>query len=158
MNTKLDRVDHSLEAVPFRAGFIVGDFANLGSLRLAGSRCKRCGIALFGQRHRCENCASSELDHVEFARTGTIHSFTVQRYAPPPSHSLPVTPWHPRPVAWVDLDDHGPRILAPLACAPEQVAIGMAVAVRCHIAWADADGHPVVAYGFAPFTSEEVVS
>ena len=143
-------MDSQAEAIPFRAGFLAGDLSRPASLKLAGSRCKACGIALFGQRHRCENCSSPDLDHVAFARTGTVHTYTVQRYAPPPPHSLPTAPWQPRPVAWIDLDDNGPRILAPIACAPEEVSIGMKVRAECHVGWHDAEGRPVIAYGFAP--------
>lgn len=154
MTKQAETGDPSPAAIPFRAGFLVGDLSDPGSLSLAGSRCKACGIALFGERHRCENCSSPDLGHVAFARTGKVHTYTVQRYPPPPPHSLPTSPWQPRPVAWVDLDDSGPRILGPLTCAPEDVAIGMAVRVECSIGWTDAEGRPVIAYGFAPLTAE----
>jgi len=136
--------------VAFRAGFLTGDLSDPAAVRLAGSRCKACGIALFGQRHRCENCSSADLDHVSFARTGTVYTFTIQRYAPPPPHSLPVTPWAPRPVAWIDLDDDGPRVLAPIGCTPEDISIGMAVQLDCQAGWSDAAGKDVMAYGFIP--------
>jgi uncharacterized OB-fold protein len=150
METDAVTTDAQRSPLPFRAGFLAGDLANAAEIRLGGSRCKACGIALFGKRHRCENCSSPDLDHVSFSPTGTIYTYTVQRYAPPPPHSLPVTPWHPRPIAWIDLDDNGPRILGPIACPPEQVSIGMAVRVDCQIGWIDATGADVMAYGFVP--------
>jgi len=134
---------------PFRQGFLAGNLSDTEGVRLAGSRCRACGIALFGERHRCENCSSPELDHVTFAETGTVHTYTIQRYAPPPPHTLP-TPWVPRPVAWIDLDDSGPRVLAPIDCTPETLSIGMAVRLECRIGWTDANGADVVAYGFVP--------
>lgn len=139
-----------MDTVPFRAGFLAGPLEQPEGLSLAGSRCTACGIALFGQRHRCENCSSATLDPVTFAGTGVVHTYTIQRYAPPPPHSLPTDPWQPRPVAWVDLDDNGPRILGPLTCLPDAVWIGMKVAVECHVAWHDAQGRPVIAYRFSP--------
>ena len=135
---------------PFREGFLAGDLADAAGIRLAGSRCKACGIALFGKRHRCENCSSPDLDHVAFSSSGTVYSYTIQRYAPPQPHSLPVTPWHPRPIAWIDLDDNGPRILGPIACTPAEISIGMVVHLDCRIGWTDAAGVTVMAYGFAP--------
>ena len=139
---------------PFRAGFLAGDLRDATHVRLAGSRCKACGIALFGERHRCENCSSPDLDHVSFASTGTVYTYTVQRYAPPQPHSLPVSPWHPRPIAWIDVDDNGPRILGPVDCTPEEVSIGMAVRVDCRVGWSDPSGTPVMAYGFAPLATK----
>ena len=138
---------HSI--VPFRPGFLSGNLADPGSVRLAGSRCNACGIALFGERHRCENCSSRELTHESFAATGKIHTYTVQRYAPPPPHSLPL-PWEPRPIAWVDLDENGPRILAPIGCTPDEIEIGMSVRLECRVAWTEESGDGVIAYGFVP--------
>lgn len=138
--------------LPLKAGFLTGDLMNAESVRLSGSRCNACGIALFGERHRCENCSSPDLDHVSFATTGRIYTYTVQRYAPPQPHSLPM-PWQPRPIAWIDLDDNGPRILGPIACTPEEVLIGMAVQLDCQIGWKDGTGADVMAFGFIPLVA-----
>lgn len=145
-------------AVPFRPGFLVGDFSAPEGLRLAGSRCNACGIALFGQRHRCENCSSADLQHVAFAKTGVVHTYTVQRYAPPPPHALSTKPWQPRPIAWIDIDENGPRILGPISCSPEDVGIGMKVQVDCSAGWQTADGTTVIAYAFAPMADKETAA
>lgn len=139
--------------VPFQDGFLFGDAADPSGLRLAGSRCADCGIALWGVRRRCENCSSERVVPEVFERRGTVHTFTVQRHPPPRPHSLP-EPWVPRPVAWVDLDGRGPRVLAPIACAPEAVSIGLRVALRCGVGHVDEQGREVITYAFVPLAQE----
>lgn len=151
-DSQLVRVIHATASdtrVPFQDGFLAGDPARLGELRLAGSRCAACGIALWGVRRRCENCSSPQVSVAAFAPGGSVHTFTVQRYAPPQPHALP-EPWVARPLAWVDLDDQGPRVLAPVLCAPQAMAIGMRVRLRCGIGHTDEQGREVITYGFAP--------
>jgi len=134
------------QRVPFRAGFLAGDLASLDTVRLAGSRCRDCGITLLGERHRCENCSSKNVAHEIFAAEGTVYTYTVQRYPPPQPNALTGS-WSPRPLAWIDLTD-GPRILGPIDCAPEAVEIGSKVRLVCEIGWTDAEGRDVVAYKF----------
>ena len=133
--------------IPFREGFMAGDLASLKDVRLAGSRCLDCGISLLGDRHRCENCSSKNVVHEVFAAEGTIHTYTIQRYPPPQPHSLPVSPWVPRALAWVDLAS-GPRILAPIEGPLDAVKIGASVKLSCDVSWTDAEGRDVVAYKF----------
>lgn len=133
--------------VPFRDGFLSGDLASLTTLRLAGSRCQDCGVSLFGERLRCENCSSKNVKHEAFARNGAVYSYTIQRYPPPKPNATP-DPWRPRPLAWIDLANNGPRILSPVDCSPEAISIGAAVRLRCDVAWLDAHEREVVAYTF----------
>ena len=135
--------------VPFKDGFLFGDLADPVGLCLAGSRCAECGVALWGVRRRCENCSSQNVAEEAFERMGTVHTYTVQRYAPPKPHALP-EPWVPRPVAWVDLDGGGPRVLAPVACPADSMQIGMRVRVACQVGYVDALGREVVTYKFVP--------
>jgi hypothetical protein len=137
--------------VAFKDGFLFGDLADLAGLRLAGSRCGECGIALWGVRRRCENCSSEKVAEEAFERLGSVHTYTIQRFAPPKPHALS-EPWEPRPVAWVDLDGRGPRVLAPVRCAPEAMAIGMRVRLTCGVGFVDAQGREVITY---EFVSEE---
>ena len=133
--------------VPFRAGFLAGDLSSLGTLRLAGSRCRDCGIALLGERHRCENCSSKNVVHEAFAAEGSVYTYTIQRHPPPLPNSYS-DPWSPRPLAWIDLNDGGPRVLGPIACAPDAVRIGSRVRLVCDVDWIDGEGREVVAYKF----------
>lgn len=138
--------------IPFRDGMLFGNLAHPAGLRLAGSRCAECGIALWGVRRRCENCSSTQVSEVAFEPTGTVYTFTVQRYAPPKPHALS-EPWKARPVAWIDLDARGPRVLAPVACNPDHMAIGMRVRLQCDVGYVDEQQREVVVYTFVPEAS-----
>jgi uncharacterized OB-fold protein len=135
--------------IPFQDGFLFGDLGHLPGLRLAGSRCAECGIALWGVRRRCENCSSTQVSVQAFAPTGRVHTYTIQRYAPPRPHALP-EPWVPRPVAWVDLDGGGPRVLAPVGCPAETMRIGLKLRLRCEVGFIDTRQREVVTYQFVP--------
>jgi uncharacterized OB-fold protein len=140
--------------LPFKAGFIAGDLADLDALRLLGSRCRTCGVVLLGKRHRCENCSSPQLDDETFTAHGTVHTYTIQRFPPPQPNSC-VLPWVPRPVAWIDLAD-GPRIIGVIRCSPDVVSIGLTVRLHFEIGWITADGSEVVTYGFVPDSSHTI--
>jgi uncharacterized OB-fold protein len=133
--------------IAFREGFLFGDLSVLANVRLAGSRCVDCGIALFGERHRCENCSSSNVTHEHFSNRGTVFSYTIQRYPPPKPNAVP-DPWLPRPLAWIDLADIGPRIMSPIECEPGDVSIGSPVRLECCVGWLDNEGREVIAYKF----------
>ena len=144
------------QRTPFRAGFLSGDLACPEKVRLAGSRCGDCGIALLGERHRCENCSSRNLQHEAFAAGGTVYTYTIQRHPPPPPNAFS-GPWSPRALAWIDLDDNGPRVLGPVECDIDAVRIGSRVRLLCHVGWTDAEAREVVAYKFVISVSAEEV-
>jgi uncharacterized OB-fold protein len=133
--------------IAFAPGFLAGDLSAPEQVLLAGSECAECGIVLFGERQRCENCSSRALRHRQFSRGGTVFSYTVQRYRPPEPNGLSGA-WSPRAIAWVDLDDAGPRLLAPVLGDPAEIRIGSRVSLRCTPDWLDDEGQEVVAYSF----------
>jgi len=58
---------------------------------LLGLRCPECGTYVFPPRAAaCPNpdCTATELDPVELSRTGTVWSYTVNRYAPPEPYAM----------------------------------------------------------------------
>jgi uncharacterized protein len=142
---------HGSRRLPFAPGFVEGELTNLRTPKLVGSRCRDCGVVLLGRRVRCENCSSKNLGSETFSSTGTIYSFTIQRYAPPPPFRAQ-SPWVPRPIAWVDLDDSGPRILGPVACAPEALRMGGRVELLFEVGWAEDSGDEFVVFGFRPYS------
>jgi uncharacterized OB-fold protein len=132
--------------IAFMRGLLTDDLSDLTAVRLRGSRCRTCGIALWGWRRRCENCGSAELGDEVYSSRGTVWSWTVQRYPPPaPFHAT--TPWTPRPIAWIDLDEHGPRVLGPVRYDPDLMRVGLRVLLRCAVEWRD-EGRDVVSYAF----------
>lgn len=137
------------ERVPFAPGFLTDDLTDLEQVRLVGSRCADCGVTLLGLRRRCENCAGRNVPAETFEPTGTVWSFTIQRYQPP-GMSAVVGDWVPRPVAWIDLDADGPRIIGVVEAAADDMAIGMRVRLVVTAGTKDAEGRETVDYSFVP--------
>ena len=84
---------------------------------LLGLRCPECGTYVFPPRAAaCPNpdCTATELDPVELSRTGTVWSYTVNRYAPP----------EPYGVAAVELDAEKMIVLGQVAGDLDALAIG----------------------------------
>src|SRR4029453_5459744 len=88
-----------------------------GTARLLGGRCPRCGASFFPKQGSfCRNprCAGGELDDVELSTSGTLWSFTDNRYAPPPPYP-PREPFEPSGVAAVELSEEQMIVLGQVA-------------------------------------------
>ena len=70
-------------------------------------KCKDCGTLHFMPRYLCPACWSNNLEWVQAAGRGTVHSFTVIRRASDPAFADKV----PYVVALIDLEE-GPRMCA----------------------------------------------
>jgi uncharacterized OB-fold protein len=93
-----------------------------GVLRL--QRCRTCGRHVFYPRAVCPHCTGAELEWVEAAGTGRVHSFTVVHRAPAEYRDEV-----PYVVALVDLDE-GVRLMTRLVdVAPAEVRVEMPVEV-----------------------------
>ncbi len=93
--------------------------------RLVVQRCENCGTYQLYGRDRCLVCRGPVV-WVEASGKGTVYSFTVIRQ----NYARPFRDWIPYVVALVDLVE-GPRVMTNLVdCAPEEVAIGLAVRAR----------------------------
>lgn len=136
--------------IPVVKGFMTAPLSPLDQVRLTGSKCLSCGIALLGKRHACESCASTDLEDVIFSKNGTVYSYTIAIYPPPQPYAGSVDPFVPYPIVWIDLPE-GARVLSALAdCKPDEVAIGMEVELVVEKGWEDAQGNEVIAYKFKP--------
>lgn len=102
----------------------------VGELRV--QRCQNCRWWLHPPLPMCPRCRGRELEPEAVAGTGTVYSFTVNRYQWTPALVPPYT------IAEVELDEQpGLRLLTSIVgCA--EVAIGMPVRVR----FEPADGPP----------------
>ncbi len=87
-------------------------------------RCASCGVLRHPPRPACGACGSLEWDTVPSKGRGAVHSYVVHHYPPVPGFDPPFI------VALVELDE-GTRLVSNLIeVAPEDVKIGMPVAVR----------------------------
>ena len=100
---------------------------------LLGLRCRACGATVFPpQASTCPNpaCRGDELAPVELARTGTVWSWAVNHYAPPPPYVAP-EPFEPYTVLAVALDGEDLTVLGQLVAEqdPADLRVGTPVEV-----------------------------
>lgn len=96
--------------------------AKRGELRI--QRCRTCGMHQHYPRVLCSHCGSDAPEWVTASGRGTVHSYTVIHQNGIP----PFDDWVPFPVALVDLEEPGARLLAAMPDTdPEVVVVGMPV-------------------------------
>lgn len=121
-----------------------------GEPRLIGARCQHCRSAYFPQTDFCRNpeCDTTEVERCLLPARGTLHSFTIQRYRPPPLFR--VDDWSPYAIGVVDLGE-GLQVMSMLSeVAHDEVRIGMRLRLVLEPLFADAERGPVLTYKFAP--------
>jgi uncharacterized protein len=85
-----------------------------GQQHLIGGRCTSCATHTFPMQAACPKCGSG-MAQTALPNTGTVWSWTVQRFAPKPPYVGPV-PYQPFALAYVDL---GPvKVETPLRGRP----------------------------------------
>lgn len=94
-----------------------------GELRV--QHCSGCAAVQFPPRARCIACGADALDWQAIPGRGVIYSFTIVHRAPSASFRADV----PYVVALVDLAPGARLMVNVVDCAPEAVAIGMAVQI-----------------------------
>jgi uncharacterized protein len=105
--------------------FTVGDDAHL-----TGSRCAACGTVVFPPTAiACPNpaCDGDRLEPVPLSRRGTVWSWTVNRYQPPPPYVPPTDPFEPFAIVAVELADERMVVLGQFAGDPAGLHVGQEV-------------------------------
>ncbi len=119
-----------------------------GGARLLGSRCATCGTPYFPKTDRCRHpeCGQSDVEDASFGPLGTLWSYSVQNYPPPPParHDEPYAPYA---LGVVDLDD-GLRVVGRMTDDASSLTVGaqveLVLAPLCH----EADGSELVTWMF----------
>ena len=117
--------------------------------RLLGSRCTGCDATYFPQTLSCRNpaCNVKAVQPTRLPATGTLISYTVQRYRPPTLFRM--DDWSPYPIGLVDLGG-GLEVMGMLhAIAPDDIQIGMGLKLVAEPLFTETDGTPVLTYKFA---------
>lgn len=118
--------------------------------RLLGSRCNGCGTLYFPQKPSCPNpaCTTKAPAPAYLPDCGTLYSYTIQRYQPPPLFRMDY--WAPYILGLVDLGE-GLRVMGMLTgIAESDVRIGMPLRLVTEPLFRDDFGNQVHTYKFAP--------
>lgn len=130
---------------PIRSGLFFDPLDDLSEVRLAGSRCQKCGETHLGELDLCPNCGSNVLTGLPLSRTGTLWTYTIVRHRPPGNYKGP-EPFQTLQVGLVELPE-GIRVLAPLEVREDSIKIGMALVLCVQRAYGD-DEQDVIAFNF----------
>jgi hypothetical protein len=116
--------------------------------RLIGSRCTTCSACYFPTSTICRNpeCAKSALEDAQLGPRGTLWSYSIQYYPPPPPAKYD-EPYVPYALALVDLEE-GLRVLARISTDdPESVVVGSPVELVIEPLYTDG-GNEVLTWKF----------
>ncbi|MCH8901514.1 MAG: OB-fold domain-containing protein [Chloroflexi bacterium] len=119
--------------------------------RLLGSICATCDMPYFPKSHVCHNpdCDESKMEDATFGPQGTLWSYTVQYYPPPPPAKYD-EPYTPYALGLVDLPE-GLRVLARISTDdPEGLQIGADVTLVLERLHGDMEGNEVITWMFRP--------
>jgi uncharacterized OB-fold protein len=135
-----------------RKHVVEGAFAETANgPRLLGSRCAGCGACFFPRSPACRNpnCSDKRIEDVELSTSGTLWTYTVQYYKPPPPARFD-EPFTPYGVGLVDLPE-GIRIMGMISSDdPESLKIGQEMELVIETLHHDDDGSEVLTWKWRP--------
>jgi len=133
--------------IPIAEGLFAGA---LDSPRLRGSRCGACGETTFPAQNGCPSCTAQGCEEVELSPRGTLWTYTVQRFPPPPPYTGETDDFVPYAVGYIELPE-GVRVEARLTESDaSRLAIGMEMELAVEPFAVDDEGREVVTFAFAP--------
>ena len=124
--------------------------------RLLGSRCLACRTSYFPKAPVCRNpaCAEKQVEEVPLSPRGTLWSYTIQCYKPPPPARLD-DPFVPYGLGLVDLPE-GIRILGMISTdRPEELRVGQEVELVLETLYHNDEGDEVITWKFRPLARSE---
>lgn len=140
---------NTVEQRPLGVPVIDGLFeVTAGEPVLLGARCLGCGTIYFPSTDYCRNpdCRAKQVEGCPLPTRGTLYSYTVQRYQPPPLFLM--DDWSPYAIGLVDLGS-GLQVMGMLdGIALHEIRIGMALRLIAAPLFADPQRGPVLTYKF----------
>jgi uncharacterized OB-fold protein len=118
---------------------------------LLASRCLSCGHTSFPAYSTCINprCKDKRVEKVTLSSTGTLWSYTVHHYKPPPPFVAP-EPFVPYGVGVVELPE-GLKVVGLLTTTdPKQLQVGAPMQLVIETMNTDAQGTELLTWKFAP--------
>lgn len=130
---------------------VTSELFELGAagVSLIGSQCDGCGAYYFPQALSCRNprCDDKRVKRVHLAQRGTLVSYTIQRYRPPPLFRK--DEWAPYAIGLIDLGE-GLEVMGILDVpAFDQISIRMPLRVTTVRLFTDEVRGPVQTYAFS---------
>ncbi len=119
--------------------------------RLLGSRCATCNTPYFPVSPACHNpdCDESKMEDTSFGPDGTLWSYSIQYYPPPPPAKYD-EPYTPYALGLIDLPE-GLRVLSKISTDdPEGLEVGVAVELVLERFHSDGQGNDVITWKFRP--------
>ena len=130
--------------IPIREGLFEG---SEDGPHLLGSRCRDCGEVIFPSNAFCPQCCDETMEIIKLSRRGTLYSFTVQRFRPPPPYRGP-EPFVSYGVGMVELPE-GLLVTSVLEESdPNRLRVGMPMELVVKARYENDDGDEVLGYGF----------
>jgi uncharacterized OB-fold protein len=121
-----------------------------GDVLLLGSRCTACSSVYFPEALSCRNpeCQTKSVQRTHLAAAGTLLSYTVQRYRPPPLFRM--DDWSPYAIGLVQLGDDL-QVMGMLQGIPiDDIRIGAELKVVAAPLFSGPEGIETLTYKFAP--------
>lgn len=122
--------------------------------QLIGARCGECTTTFFpafAEFHR-PGCSGSSVEEVLLGRRGTLVSFTVQRYTPPPP--FPQGEYEPAVLGTVVLEE-GIQVPGQVVdCGPDDIEVGMDVELVVDTLYVDDAGNDALTWAFRVASSK----
>ena len=115
-----------------------------------GGRCTTCGVVTFPEQRSCPRCTSTDVERQLLSRTGTLWTWTVQRYMPKPPYRSRHTEatFEPFGVGYVELPGTLRIETRLLEHDPARLRIGAPVELAFYTQYVETDGIEVVNYAF----------
>jgi uncharacterized OB-fold protein len=123
-----------------------------GAPRLIGSRCTACGEVTFPAQDACPSCTTRGAEEIPLSRRGTLWTWTVQHFPPPPPYIGPADreTFEPDGVGYVELAE-GVRVEGRLTESdPAKLSIGMEMELVLLPFVKDEEGNDRMTFAFQP--------
>ncbi len=120
-----------------------------GHGQIIGTHCKSCGEYYFPKTFTCPNpkCKAKQIEQVLLSSKGTVWSYSVLYYPPPPPF-VPPDPFEPIPLVQVEIPE-GLKILGIMeGVKPAEVKIGMAAELVIGPLYTDRSGCEIIGWKF----------